>query len=127
MTDEPIEPEDSVADSRSPVAGDDDVKAAPPEEMPGDRQPETGDRDVEIAENDAAVQRELRRLSRRGFITLGAGALATIGIWEWLKLRPREGGVQWPLRRGFQFDEKVAEAYFKTSRLSPTFPPVRIR
>src|SRR6188768_321720 len=70
-------------------------------------------REIEIAENDAAVQRELKRLSRRGFITLGAGALATYGAWKWLLLRPRVDGVEWPLRRAFGFNEGAAEAYFR--------------
>ena len=88
----------------------------------GDRRPATGDPQIAIAENDAAVQGELRRMSRRGFLTFGGGALAGYAAWKWLRLRPKEGGVEWPLRRGFQFDEKVAEAYFRPSRLTPTFP-----
>ena len=75
-----------------------------------------------IAENDAAVQRELKRLSRRGFLTLGGGAIATYLGWKWLRLRPKEAGVEWPLRRGFSFNEKVAEAYFSPNRMTRTFP-----
>ncbi len=73
------------------------------------------------SDDEAAIQRELRRLSRRGFITLGAGALATAGAWKWLHTRPKIDGVEWPLRRGFQVNEKVAETYFRTSRLTRTF------
>jgi DMSO/TMAO reductase YedYZ molybdopterin-dependent catalytic subunit len=79
-------------------------------------------KELAIAENDAAVQRELKRLSRRGFITLGGGAVATYAAWKWLKLRPKENGVEWPLRRAFGFNEKVAEGYFSPNRLTPTFP-----
>src|SRR5438045_185002 len=70
------------------------------------------------AVNDAEVQRELHRLSRRGFITFGASAAAMYAGWKWLRWRPKEGMVEWPLRRGFQFNEKVAEAYFRDSRLT---------
>ena len=76
-----------------------------------------------VVDHDAEVQRELRRLSRRGFITFGAGALATYGAWKWLRLRPKENGVEWPLRRAFGFNEKLAEGYFSDSRMIKTYPP----
>lgn len=118
--------EEEVAGSGSPVAGEepDDQKGEPLDA--DDRRPATGDRNIEIAENDAATQLELQRVSRRGFLTFGAGALAAYGGWKWLRSRPKIGGVEWPLRRGLEFDEKVAEAYFRTSRLTPTFPPAAI-
>lgn len=86
----------------------------------------TGDREIEIAQNDADVQRELRRLSRRGFLTLGGGAVASYLAWKWLRLRPKQDGVEWPLRRGFEWNEKIAERYFSPKRLTPTFPPSAI-
>jgi DMSO/TMAO reductase YedYZ molybdopterin-dependent catalytic subunit len=46
--------------------------------------------------------------------------------WKWLRLASREGDVPWPLRRGFEVNEKLSEAYFRTARLSPTFPPSAI-
>src|SRR5437867_4329342 len=102
------EPGDSLSEApASSPAHAAEVGGAPPEAEPGDRE-------LEIAENDAAVQRELRRRSRRGFITLGAGTVAAYGAWKWLRLRPRDGGVEWPLRRAFVFNEKVSEAYFRT-------------
>ena len=86
----------------------------------------TGDREIEIAQNDADVQRELRRLSRRGFLTLGGGAVASFLAWKWLRLRAKEDGVEWPLRRGFEWNEKIAEHYFSPKRMTPTFPPSAI-
>ena len=132
--------EEPVAGRGSPVAGEEDaaqepiegvaLEEGPQEEVevsePGDRRPETGDREIEIAESDAAVERELRRMSRRGFLTLGGGALAGYAAWKWLRLRPKIGGVEWPLRRGFELDERVAEAYFRPSRMMRTFPPSAI-
>jgi len=79
-----------------------------------------------IAENDVNIDREVRRLSRRGFIVAGAAAVAAYGGWKFLRLAPRVGDVPWPLRRGLETNEKVAEAYFSTSRLSRTFPPSAI-
>jgi len=83
-------------------------------------------RRIAIAENDAAIDNDVRRLSRRGFFVFGAGALATYGAWKWLRLRPREDGLEWPFRRVLQANESLAEAYFRRSRLSPTFPPSAI-
>lgn len=80
----------------------------------------------EIVDNDADVDRELRHLSRRGFLTAGVAAVAGYGAWKWLTTREQLDSLQWPLRRVLQMNESVAEAYFRTARLSPTFPPSRI-
>jgi DMSO/TMAO reductase YedYZ molybdopterin-dependent catalytic subunit len=74
---------------------------------------------------------ELRRRSRRGFLTLGAGAIAGVAAWKWLRSRPPIDGLEWPLRRMLETNESLARAYFKQSRLSPVFrgsdlTPVRI-
>ncbi|HYS56299.1 MAG TPA: molybdopterin-dependent oxidoreductase [Thermoanaerobaculia bacterium] len=79
-----------------------------------------------IAENDTNIDREVRRLSRRGFIVAGAATLAAYGAWKFLRLASREGDVPWPLRRGLETNEKLSEAYFRTARLSRTFPPSAI-
>jgi DMSO/TMAO reductase YedYZ molybdopterin-dependent catalytic subunit len=79
-----------------------------------------------IAANDAAVETELRKRTRRDFIVAGVAAAAGLGGWKWLTSRPAEDGVAWPLRRGLQFNERVAEAYFSPKRLSPTYDPARI-
>jgi DMSO/TMAO reductase YedYZ molybdopterin-dependent catalytic subunit len=69
------------------------------------------------------VDRELKRLTRRGFLTMAAAAGAGYGSWKWLRTRPREGGLQWPLRQALEANESLAEAYFSRARLSPTFRP----
>lgn len=79
---------------------------------------------TEIVEDD--VDKQLRRLSRRGFITFGVGAIAAYGGWKWITHASRIGDVQWPLRRGFETNEKLSEAYFSAKRLSPTFAPSSI-
>jgi DMSO/TMAO reductase YedYZ molybdopterin-dependent catalytic subunit len=68
------------------------------------------------------VDRELRRLSRRGFLVAGVATIAAYGGWKWLKHAQRIGDVPWPLRRTLEVNEKLSEAYFSPSRLSPTFP-----
>lgn len=77
-------------------------------------------------ENDVSVDREVRRLSRRGFIVAGVSAVAAYGGWKWLRHAQRIGDVPWPLRRTLEMNEKLSEAYFRTARLSPTFPPSAI-
>jgi len=108
-----------------------------PEEASEDRGPRTEDssliqeptpeeieaaRIAAIEANDKDVAEQLRRMSRRGFLTLGAGAVAAIGAWKWLGSREREGGLPWPLRRMLHVNEAVALSYFSTARLNPTFP-----
>src|SRR5581483_8670053 len=57
------------------------------------------------------IDKELRRLSRRGFLVFGAGSIAAYAGWKLLSHANRIGDVPWPLRRGFE------------ARLNPTFPP----
>ena len=79
---------------------------------------------IEAIDRDVAA--ELKRLSRRGFITAGVAAAAGIGAWEWLRTRPRDASLAWPLRRMLRTNESLAMAYFSRSRLSPTFARTRI-
>ncbi len=69
------------------------------------------------------IDKELTRLTRRGFLTMGVAAAAGYAGWKWLRTRPRDGGVEWPLREGLEWNESLARAYFSPSRLSPTFRP----
>jgi hypothetical protein len=128
MSDEPVEEKPEETMPVAPVAGEGAGAplsvAAPPsaEEIAAAEEA----RRIAIAKNDAAIDNDVRRLSRRGFFVFGAGALATYGAWKWLRLRPREDGLEWPFRRVLQSNESLAEAYFRRSRLSPTFPPSAI-
>src|SRR5688572_1558193 len=67
------------------------------------------------------IQKELKRLTRRGFITAAVAAGAGYAGYKWLRTRPREGGVEWPMRRVLQANEAVGSAYFSSARLSPQF------
>jgi hypothetical protein len=80
----------------------------------------------DVPSPDAAIDRQVRRLSRRGFFVAGISAVAAYGAWKWLNLATRIGDVPWPLRRALEANEKLSEGYFKPSRLSPTFPPSAI-
>jgi DMSO/TMAO reductase YedYZ molybdopterin-dependent catalytic subunit len=67
--------------------------------------------------------KELRRLTRRGFMTMGVAAGAGFAGWKWLRTRPSDDGLAWPFRRVLETNESLARAYFRTERLSPTFRP----
>ena len=76
-----------------------------------------------VETDDADVQRELRRLTRRGFVTGAIGAAVMYGGYKWLRTRPRVAGTEWPLRRMLEVNESISNSYFSTERLSPTFRP----
>jgi hypothetical protein len=68
------------------------------------------------------VERELRRRSRRGFVTGGVTVLAGFAGWRWLVSQSAEEGIPWPLRRVLEFNERVARGYYRAWRRSPEFP-----
>jgi len=78
------------------------------------------------AENDARIDRDVSRLSRRGFLTAAVATGAGYGAWKLLTTSQKMDSLQWPLRRVLQLNESVAEGYFRTARLSPTFAASRI-
>jgi DMSO/TMAO reductase YedYZ molybdopterin-dependent catalytic subunit len=98
-----------------------DGQALPPVAEPLVVKP-TEDELREIEErNDLEVRREMSRRSRRAFLVGAATAVAGAATWRWLDTRPKEQGVAWPFRRSLELNDRLAERYFKRSRLSPTF------
>lgn len=73
--------------------------------------------------SDDDVRKELRRLSRRGFITAAVAAGAGYASYKWLRTRPREGGLEWPLRSALEANESLFGSWFSSARLSPEFRP----
>jgi DMSO/TMAO reductase YedYZ molybdopterin-dependent catalytic subunit len=67
-------------------------------------------------------ERQLRRLSRRGFFAGGAAVLAGFAGWRWLVSRSEEDGLPWPLRRVLELNGRLARGAFRAGRLSPEFP-----
>ncbi|MBA3242182.1 MAG: molybdopterin-dependent oxidoreductase [Acidobacteria bacterium] len=84
-------------------------------------QPEV-ERPPVAAGTDEEIERLARHKSRRSFLIGGVTAAAGVGAWQWLRTRPADGGVQWPLRRAHEFNERLARGYFEPERLAPTFP-----
>jgi DMSO/TMAO reductase YedYZ molybdopterin-dependent catalytic subunit len=73
--------------------------------------------------SDEDVDRRVRQLSRRGFITMGVAAAAGYGGYRWLRSQPRVGNLELPFRRALWMNESIAQAYFSPGRLSPLFRP----
>jgi Oxidoreductase molybdopterin binding domain len=71
-------------------------------------------------------RQESARRTRRAFITMGVAAAAGYGGWSWLRSRPQIGEEQWPIRGMLNFNERLADAYFSSGHLAPTFPPDRV-
>jgi DMSO/TMAO reductase YedYZ molybdopterin-dependent catalytic subunit len=69
-----------------------------------------------------AAEREMRRRTRRSFVTGAVAALAGLGAWRWLTTASREDGLPWPLRRVLRFNQGLAESLYSAGRLAPTFP-----
>jgi DMSO/TMAO reductase YedYZ molybdopterin-dependent catalytic subunit len=73
------------------------------------------------------AEREMRRLTRRSFITGAGAALAGLGAWRWLSTASLEDDLPWPLRRVLRFNQELAESLYSSSRLAPTFPVESVR
>src|SRR5687767_12016648 len=58
--------------------------------------------------DDREIEREVRRLSRRGFVGLTVAAAVGYASWKWLRSRPREGGLPWPIRRVLLANEALS-------------------
>ncbi len=71
---------------------------------------------------DQEVEREMRRLSRRSFLSGAAAVAVGLGGWRWLVTRRADDGIAWPLRRVHEINEQLARDYFSKMRLSPSFP-----
>ena len=82
-------------------------------------------REVE-ARDDERVRRELRRLSRRGFLGLAAGAGAVVFGWRWLLSRPMADRLPAPFRSSLEANAALWQALngmtsFPTQDLFSTF------
>ncbi len=101
--------------------------APPPETSPAMAPPPETPSAVVLALSKAPaakddVDRRLRRLTRRGFVVAGSAAVAGFTGWRWLVTQGEEGGLNWPLRRVLEFNERLARRAFRASRLSAEFP-----
>lgn len=76
-----------------------------------------------IPQPDAAVEAEIRRLTRRSFATGAIAALVGGGAAGWVATRELEDGIPWPLRSILRFNQRVAQGLYSPQRLAPEFAP----
>src|SRR3954452_3208924 len=114
MTDEVPVPPESEAAGEVPVIAEVDEEAV------------AAARAAAIAENERAVDAQLRGATRRGFLTMGVAAAVGAGAWTFLRSRPLATGLPQPFRSALATNDKIAMAYFRPKRLNPTYPASRI-
>ncbi len=59
---------------------------------------------------------ELKRRSRRGFLTAAVAAVAGGSIWKWLNSRPEVDGLGSPFRKAMQCNAGIARRLFENER-----------
>jgi hypothetical protein len=75
----------------------------------------------------AAAEQQMRRLTRRSFVTGAVAAMAGLGAWRWLTTATPEDGVPWALRRVLRFNERLAAGLGAPHGLAKTFPAENLR
>jgi DMSO/TMAO reductase YedYZ molybdopterin-dependent catalytic subunit len=74
------------------------------------------------AREDERVRHELRRLSRRGFLGLAAGAGAVVFGWRWLLSRPMVDRLPAPFRSSLEANAALWGALASNDRRVPEYP-----
>jgi DMSO/TMAO reductase YedYZ molybdopterin-dependent catalytic subunit len=68
------------------------------------------------------LEKEIGRLTRRGFLTGGIAAAAGASAVAWVATRADENGIPWPLRRAQRANELVSRnVLFNEKHLAPQF------
>lgn len=118
MSDEPRK-SDGTAEEVAASDVQTTIESAPPEPLVT---APTAEELREIEERaDDEVRRNMARRTRRSFLVGAVAAAAGAATWKWMDTRPQEGGVAWPFRRSLEWNDRIAQRYFKRSRLSPEF------
>ena len=68
-----------------------------------------------------AARAEMRRRSRRGFLSGGIAAAAAYGAWHYIRYSPAVDGLQKPLRAALNFNSQVSRHVLGDQGLAPTF------
>jgi len=74
-----------------------------------------------IESSSAHLKKEMRRYTRRGFLSLGLGAVGAYLGWGWIRASDPAGGAPSVLRKALEFNEAVAQGLYSPERLAPTF------
>jgi hypothetical protein len=73
------------------------------------------------------LDRQMMGLTRRSLLSGGAAALAGVAAWQWLRTRPLDDGVPWPLRKGLDANGRFAQGYFGEARTARTFSSTSVQ
>lgn len=69
-----------------------------------------------------SAEQELRDRTRRGFLTLAAGAVGGGSLLTWVRSREADGGMPYPFRRVLETNEKISRGYFSPEHRSREYP-----
>jgi hypothetical protein len=69
-----------------------------------------------------SAEDQIKQMTRRSFAIGGMASLFGLAGWYWLRTRSLDAGIPWPLRRVLDLNGRLAQGYFKETRLAPTFP-----
>lgn len=67
-------------------------------------------------------ERDIARKTRRSLIASVLGAGAAVAAWQWIRTRPQEDDLVWPLRRVHEFNGKISQAVFRPSSRTRVYP-----
>lgn len=73
------------------------------------------------------AEAQMRQMTRRSFAVGGVASLLGLGAWYWLRTRSTDASIPWPLRHVLGFNARLAQGYFRDTRLAPTFSLDRAR
>lgn len=107
----------SAMDALVPVGQGDPPSSARPDEVMRDMALAI----VGEAVQDAEIEAEIRRISRRSFLWGGGAVAGLVTGWQWLISRRADDGIPWPFRRALEFNEQIGREYYRNTRLAPTF------
>ncbi len=79
-------------------------------------------RDLSESLTDTEAKRRMSQKSRRGFLVGGAAALVGVFGWRWMPPETKDN----LLRRTFEFNEKISQAFYRPQRLAPEFARERV-
>ena len=63
-----------------------------------------------------------RRKTIKAFVGFGLASLIPVGTWKWINASPKLNQTLAPLRKVFEFNEKLTSKLLSNSRLAPIFP-----
>ena len=77
------------------------------------------------------TDQQIRRKTIKAFVGFGVASFLPFGVWKWITKSPYINNALAPLRKNFEFNEKLTSKLLSDNRLAPTFPlsevPKRVR